>query len=75
MELYKLPAEDFIKIIGNAISEDTSKQSKAKDSFREILKIAKQNKEEYEGFEDVSPEDSDDDGLDFLAGLGISRPE
>jgi hypothetical protein len=75
MELYKLPAEDFIKIIGNAISEDTSKQSKAKDSFREILKIAKQNKEEYEGFEDVSPDDSDDDGLDFLAGLGIGRPE
>ncbi len=75
MELYKLPAEDFIKIIGNAISEDSSKQSKAKDSFRDILKVAKQNKEEYEGFEDVSPEDSDDDGLDFLAGLGISRPE
>jgi len=75
MELYKLPAEDFIKIIGNAISEDNSKQSKAKDSFRDILKVAKQNKEEYEGFEDVSPEDSDDDGLDFLAGLGISRPE
>jgi hypothetical protein len=76
MELYKLPAEDFIKIIGNAISEDPSKKSKAKDQFREILKIAKQNKEEYEGFEDVSPDDTDDeDGLDFLAGLGISRPE
>jgi hypothetical protein len=76
MELYKLPAEDFIKIIGNAISEDPSKKSKAKDRFREILKIAKQNKEEYEGFEDVSPDDTDDeDGLDFLAGLGISRPE
>lgn len=76
MELYKLPAEDFIKIIGNAISEDPSKQSKAKDSFRDILKVAKQNKEEYEGFEDVSPEDDEeDDGLDFLAGLGISRPK
>lgn len=76
MELYKLPAEDFIKIIGNAISEDPSKKSKATNQFREILKIAKQNKEEYEGFEDVSPDDTDDeDGLDFLAGLGISRPE
>jgi hypothetical protein len=76
MELYKLPAEDFIKIIGNAISEDSSKQSKAKESFKDVLKVAKQNKEEYEGFEDVSPkDDGDDDGLDFLAGLGISRPK
>jgi hypothetical protein len=76
MELYKLPAEDFIKIIGNAISEDSSKQSTAKSRFKDVLKIAKQNKEEYEGFEDVSPEDDeDDDGLDFLSGLGISRPK
>jgi hypothetical protein len=65
-----------IKIIGNAISEDSSKQSKAKESFKDVLKVAKQNKEEYEGFEDVSPkDDGDDDGLDFLAGLGISRPK
>jgi hypothetical protein len=76
MELYKLPAEDFIKIIGNAISEDSSKQSMAKSKFKDVLKIAKQNKEEYEGFEDVSPEDDgEDDGLDFLSGLGINRPE
>ena len=76
MELYKLPAEDFIKIIGNAISEDSSKQSMAKSRFKDVLKIAKQNKEEYEGFEDVSPEDDeDDDGLDFLSGLGISLPK
>jgi hypothetical protein len=41
-----------------------------------VEKVAKQNKEEYEGFEDVSPkDDGDDDGLDFLAGLGISRPK
>jgi hypothetical protein len=48
----------------------------AKSKFKDVLKIAKQNKEEYEGFEDVSPEDDEeDDGLDFLSGLGINRPE
>jgi hypothetical protein len=74
MELYKLPAEEFIKIIGDAISEDTSKQSKATDAFRRVLQVAKKNKETYEDYE--SEEDSDDeDGLDFLTGLGISRPD
>lgn len=73
MELYKLPAEDFLKIIGNAISEETHKIAKATDAFREIMATAKKNKEEYEGFE--SDDDSEDDGLDFLAGLGISRPD
>lgn len=75
MELYKIPAEDFVKIIGNVISEDPSKQSKSKESFRNILKSAKQKKDEYDGFEDVSPEDDEDGDLDFLAGLGIDRPE
>jgi len=73
MELYKLPAEEFLKIIGNIISEDRSKNRKGEESFKEILQIAKKKKEEFEGFE---PDDSDDqDGLDFLAGLGISRPD
>jgi hypothetical protein len=73
MELYKLPAEEFLQIIGNIISEDRSKNRKGEDSFKEILEIAKKKKEEFEGFE---PNDSDDqDGLDFLAGLGISRPD
>ena len=73
MELYKLPAEEFLQIIGNIISEDRSKNRKGEDSFKEILEIAKKKKEEFEGF---GPNDSDDqDGLDFLAGLGISRPD
>lgn len=73
MELYKLPAEEFLKIIGDIISEDRSKNRKGEESFKEILQIAKKKKEEFEGFE---PNDSDDqDGLDFLAGLGISRPD
>jgi hypothetical protein len=73
MELYKLPAEEFLEIVGNAISEDTKKIAKATDSFRELITIAKQNKEEYESFD--TDEDSEDDGLDFLSGLGISRPD
>lgn len=77
MELYKLPAEEFIKIIGDAISEDPSKQSKAKDAFRRVLQVAKKSKEEYEDYEsETNDSDSDEnDGLDFLTGLGISRPD
>ena len=73
MELYKLPAEEFLDIIGNAISDDSEKNSRATNKFKELIAVAKKNKEEYEGFE--SSEDSEDDGLDFLAGLGISRPD
>jgi hypothetical protein len=73
MELYKLPAEEFLEIVGNAISDDSEKNSKATSKFEELISIAKKNKEEYESFE--SSEDSEDDGLDFLAGLGISRPD
>lgn len=73
MELYKLPAEEFLEIVGNAISDSSEKNSKATNQFKELISIAKKNKEEYESFE--SSEDSEDDGLDFLAGLGIARPD
>jgi hypothetical protein len=73
MELYKLPAEEFLEIIGNAISDDSDKNSKATSQFNELIIIAKKNKEEYDSFE--SSEDSEDDELDFLAGMGISRPD
>jgi hypothetical protein len=73
IELYKLPAEEFLEIIGNAISEETAKNSKATQDFKELIKVAKKNKEEYDSFK--SDEKSDEDGLDFLAGLGISRPD
>lgn len=73
MELYKLPAEQFLEIIGNAISDDSEKNSKATAEFKKLISVAKDNMEEYESFE--SSEDSEDDGLDFLAGLGISRPD
>ena len=73
IELYKLPAEEFLEIIGNAISEDTAKISNATQEFKQLMKVAKKNKEEYDSFK--SDEKSDEDGLDFLAGLGISRPD
>ena len=66
-----------MEIIGNAISEDSSKVGKAKKRFEEIVKEAKQMKDEYDNYkeeEDIDPDD--DDGLDdFLGSLGISRPK
>lgn len=73
MELYKLPAEEFLKIIGDVISEDPKRNRKGENSFREILKVAKEKKDEYESFE--SDDSDDEDNLDFLAGLGISLPD
>ena len=70
MELYKLPASEFLSIIGDVISDEETKNSKATSKFKELIKIAKQNKEEYESFNS-----DEDDELDFLAGLGISRPD
>ena len=71
MELYKLPADEFLKLIGDVISEDSSRVSKATNKFREIIKIAERLKSDYEGFE-PEEKNSEDDGLDdFLAGLGI----
>ena len=76
--LYQIPAQEFLEIIGNAISEDSSKLGKAKSRFEEIVKEAKKMKEEFENYkeeEDIDSED-DDDGLDdFLSGLGITRPD
>jgi Ran GTPase-activating protein (RanGAP) involved in mRNA processing and transport len=76
--LYQIPAQEFLEIIGNAISEDSSKIGKAKKRFEEIVKEAKEMKEEFENYkeeEDIDSDD-DDDGLDdFLSGLGITRPK
>ena len=77
--LYQIPAQEFLEIIGNAISEDSSKLGKAKSRFEEIVKDAKKMKEEFENYkeeEDIDSEEDDEDGLDdFLSGLGITRPK
>lgn len=79
--LYQIPAQEFLEIIGSAISEDDSKVRKATSKFREIMKEAQKLKTEFEEYkedEGIEPgdEDEDDDDLDdFLGSLGISRPK
>ena len=75
--LYQIEAKEFLEIIGNAISEDSSKLAKAKKRFEELVREAKQMKEEFENYKEEEDIDSDDDeGLDdFLSGLGITRPK
>ena len=77
--LYQIEAKEFLEIIGNAISEDSSKLGKAKKRFEEIVREAKQMQEEFENYkeeEDIDSDENDDEGLDdFLSGLGITRPK
>jgi hypothetical protein len=77
--LYQIEAQEFLDIIGNAISEDSSKVSKASARFNEIMREAIKMKEEFEDYKEEegieSDDEDDDDGLDdFLGSLGISRP-
>jgi hypothetical protein len=78
--LYQIPAQEFLQIMGNVISQDESKNKKATARFEEIMKDAMNMKEEFENYQEeegIEPEDEDDDeGLDdFLGSLGISRPK
>ena len=78
--LYQIEAQEFLDIIGNAISEDSSKVSKASARFKEIMGEAIKMKEEFEDYKEEegieSDDEDDDDGLDdFLGSLGISRPK
>jgi hypothetical protein len=79
IQLYQIPAQEFLEIIGNAISEDTTKQKKATQKFEEIMKEAMELKREYEDYQKeqgTDTEDEDEDDLDdFLGSLGISRPK
>lgn len=75
ISLYKLPADEFLEIIGNVISSDNSKVTRGKDSFKEIMREAQQLKDEFENYKEEegieSDEDDEDDINDFLRGLGI----
>jgi len=80
IQLYQIPAEEFLEIIGNAISDDESKVKKATSKFEEIMKEAQDLKTEYESFKenqggDDDEDDDEDDLDDFLGSLGISRPK
>lgn len=76
ISLYKLPAEDFLEIIGNIISTDNSKVSRGKDELREIMIEAQNLKEEFENYkEEEGIESEDEDDIDdFLRSLGIEPP-
>ena len=77
--LYQIPAEEFLEIIGNAISQDSSKVNKATSRFKQIMKEAMKMKDEFEDYkeeENIDSSEDEDDGLDdFLGSLGISRPD
>lgn len=82
MSLYQIPANDFLRIIGNAISDDPSKVKLATREFEEIINDAKRMKDEYESYQDEygnqndnendDDEDDDDDLSAFFDDLGIS---
>lgn len=48
VSMYQIPAREFLQIIGNVISDNSSNVSKGKDSFKKILIKAKKLKEEFE---------------------------
>jgi hypothetical protein len=78
--LYQIPPKEFLEIIGNAISDDSSKVKKATSKFEEIMKEAKKLKDEYDNYKkeqggESDDEDEEDDLDDFLGSLGISRPK
>jgi len=84
--LYQIPAQEFLEVIGQAISEDESKVKKATARFKEIMREAQQLKSDFENYKEEEgsdldnygggDDDDDEDGLDdFLGSLGISRPK
>ena len=82
--LYQIPAEEFLTIIGNAISSDEAKVKKATQKFKEIMREAQQMKQEFEEYkedEGIDSSSDDDDDMDddafddFLGSLGVSRPK
>ena len=78
--LYQIEAQEFLDVIGNAISDDKSKVKLATNRFKEIVKEAMVMKQEFEDYKEEQGVDSndfnddDDDMLDdFLSDLGIPR--
>ena len=65
--LYQIPAEEFLELIGLAISEDESKVRRATSKFKEIMREAQQLKTEYD---DYKQSNDDEEMSDFLGSLG-----
>jgi hypothetical protein len=66
--LYQIPAEEFLKVIGYAISEDESKIKMATKRFVEIMKEAQKMKSDFDNFR----EDGDSDDSNLNPGGGFS---
>ena len=80
--LYQIEAQEFLEVIGNAISDDKSKVKLATNRFKEIVKEAMVMKQEFEDYKEEQGVNSDSDGNDdddddmlddFLSDLGIPR--
>lgn len=65
--LYQIPAEEFLKIIGYAISEDESKIKMATSKFKEIMKEAQKMKSDFDNFREDG--ESDDSNLNPSSGF------
>jgi hypothetical protein len=89
IQLYQIPAQEFLQIMGDVISSDESKNRRATARFKEIMREAQELKSEYDNWKEENGEDQsdddnsgnnddddgDDDLDDFLSGLGISMPK
>ena len=65
-ELYKIPAKEFLDLIGDAISEDSKDNDKAKRRFTEIMRAAQAAKKEFDDYNEGKDQEDMDD---FLANL------
>jgi hypothetical protein len=64
ISLYQIPAEDFLRIIGDVISDDESKVKKGQKEFEFILRDAKKMMREYEEYKSEKESDSYDNYQD-----------
>jgi len=65
-ELYKIPAKEFLDLIGDAISENDTEKNRAKKRFTEVMKKAQVAKKEYDDYNTGKDQEDMDD---FLASL------
>ena len=65
-ELYKIPAKEFLSLVGDAISEDSKDNDKAKRRFTEIMRAAQDAKKQYDDYNTGKDQEDMDD---FLASL------
>jgi len=65
-ELYKIPAKEFLDLIGDAMSENKTEKDRAKKRFTEVMRTAQAAKREYDEYNQGKDQEDLDD---FLASL------